>query len=57
MYTIIDGMEGDAVKEPDSIFLGERLVNGWKNAGCPWPYKQTPDRVLTLTDPLIAVAF
>ncbi len=45
-YTIVDGMEGDAVKDPDSIFLGQRLVNGWKNSGCPWTYKQTPDRML-----------
>jgi rhodanese-related sulfurtransferase len=46
VYTIIDGMEGDAVKESDSVFAGQRLVNGWKNSGCPWTYKQTPERML-----------
>lgn len=45
-FTIIDGMEGDTVKDPDSVFLGQRLANGWKNSGCPWTYKQTPDRML-----------
>jgi rhodanese-related sulfurtransferase len=46
VYTIIDGMEGDAVKDPNSVFHGQRLVNGWKNSGCPWTYKQTADRML-----------
>ena len=38
-----DGMEGDAVSDPDSVFLGQRLKIGWKNSACPWPYKLTPD--------------
>jgi len=38
-----DGMEGDAVSDPDSVFLGQRLKNHWKNSACPWPYKLTPD--------------
>ena len=46
VYQIIDGMEGDAVKDPDSVFLGQRLRNGWKNSGCPWTYKLTPDRMV-----------
>jgi len=46
IYQIIDGMEGDAVEDPDSVFLGQRLKNGWKNSGCPWTYKLTPDRML-----------
>jgi rhodanese-related sulfurtransferase len=50
VYNIIDGMEGDAVREHDSVFLGQRLVNGWKNSGCPWTYKQTPDRMLLSKD-------
>lgn len=45
-YTIIDGMEGDTVEDPDSVFVGQRLRNGWKNSGCPWTYKLTPDRLL-----------
>ena len=46
VYNIIDGMEGDAVEDPDSVFIGQRLKNGWKNSGCPWTYKLTPDRML-----------
>lgn len=45
-YQIIDGMEGDAVADPDSVFLGQRLMNGWKNSACPWTYKLTPDRMV-----------
>lgn len=46
VYNITDGMEGDAVKDPNSVFVGQRLVNGWKNSGCPWTYKLTPDRMV-----------
>jgi hypothetical protein len=46
VYNIIDGMEGDAVKDPDSVFLGQRLRNGWKNSGAPWTYHLTPERLL-----------
>jgi rhodanese-related sulfurtransferase len=46
VYNIIDGMEGDAVEDPTSVFQGQRLVNGWKNSGCPWTYKLTPDRMV-----------
>ena len=46
VYNITDGMEGDAVTDPNSVFQGQRLVNGWKNSGCPWTYDLTPDRML-----------
>ena len=46
VYNIIDGMEGDSVEDPDSVFHGQRLVNGWKNSGCPWTYNLTPERLL-----------
>jgi len=42
---ITDGMEGDVVDDPDSVFLGQRLKNGWKNSGAPWTYKLTPERM------------
>jgi rhodanese-related sulfurtransferase len=42
VYNITDGMEGDAVKDPDSVFRGQRLVNGWKNSGLPWTYEIDP---------------
>jgi rhodanese-related sulfurtransferase len=46
VYNIIDGMEGDTVEDPASVYFGQRLKNGWKNSGCPWTYKLTPDRML-----------
>ena len=46
VYNIIDGMEGDTVSETGSVFHGQRLVNGWKNSGCPWTYQLTPDRMV-----------
>jgi len=39
-------MEGDTVEDPDSVFVGQRLKNGWKNSGCPWTYKLTPERMV-----------
>ncbi len=37
VYSLVDGFEGDKVAEgPDK---GERVVNGWKNAGLDWSYK------------------
>ena len=35
VYNIIDGMEGDLVQDPNSVFRGQRLLNGWKNSGLP----------------------
>jgi len=46
VHNIIDGMEGDSVEDPESVFVGQRLVNGWKNSGCPWTYKLTPDKFI-----------
>ncbi|MES2117697.1 MAG: rhodanese-like domain-containing protein [Pseudomonadota bacterium] len=37
VYTVIDGFEGDLAK--DGPQAGQRVVNGWKNAGLPWSYK------------------
>ena len=45
VYQVIDGMEGDAVKDPDSVFLGQRLKNGWKNSGLPWTYEPDPEKM------------
>jgi rhodanese-related sulfurtransferase len=46
VFQILDGMEGDLVKDPDSVFMGQRMKNGWKNSGCPWTYSLTPERML-----------
>jgi len=45
-YNIVDGMEGDPVEDPDSVFAGKRMKNGWKNSGCPWTYSLTPDQMV-----------
>jgi rhodanese-related sulfurtransferase len=50
-YNVVDGMEGDVVKEPESVFAGQRIVNGWKNSGCPWTYKLTPEHMLLPAQP------
>ena len=46
VYNITDGMEGDKVKDPNSVFDGQPLVNGWKNSGLPWTYRIDPDRIV-----------
>ena len=45
VYNITDGMEGDAVKDPQSVYKGQRLKNGWKNSGVPWTYKPNPEHM------------
>ena len=42
VYNIIDGMEGDLVKDPESAYHGKRMKNGWKNFGLPWTYDVGP---------------
>lgn len=42
VYNITDGFEGDKVKDPNSIFNGQPMVNGWKNSGLPWTYHLDP---------------
>lgn len=37
VYSVVDGYEGDLAK--DGPKAGQRVVNGWKNAGLPWTYK------------------
>ncbi len=36
VYHIIDGVEGDTVNDPESVFHGKRMKNGWKKSGLPW---------------------
>ena len=45
IYNIIDGMEGDKVNDPESIFHGKRMKNGWKNSGLPWTYSLNPENM------------
>jgi rhodanese-related sulfurtransferase len=46
VYNIVDGMEGDTVDDPASVFHGQRMRNGWKNSGVPWTYDLSPERML-----------
>jgi hypothetical protein len=46
VYNIVDGMEGDAIEDAQSLFAGQRLRNGRKNSGCPWTYKVTNERMV-----------
>ena len=43
-FTIFDGMEGDTVKDPENLYDGKRMKNGWKNSGLPWTYKVDRER-------------
>jgi len=48
VYNITDGMEGDKVEDPESVFHGKRMKNGWKNSGLPWVYTVDPERIILL---------
>jgi rhodanese-related sulfurtransferase len=43
VYSVIDGVEGDKVKDPENVFHGKRMKNGWKNSGLPWTYDLDPE--------------
>ena len=45
-YTITDGFEGNILNDPESVFNGLRMVNGWKNCGLPYTYKIDPNKML-----------
>lgn len=47
-YNILGGMEGDKVEDPESVFHGLRLRNGWKVSGLPWTYDLDPVRMALL---------
>ncbi len=44
-YNIVDGVEGDAVQDPESVFHGKRMKNGWKNSA-PWGYTLDPEKII-----------
>lgn len=45
-YTITDGMEGDKVDDPENLYDGKRMKNGWKNSGLPWVYTIDPEKII-----------
>jgi rhodanese-related sulfurtransferase len=49
VHNIIDGFEGDKVEDPESIYHGMRMRNGWKNSA-PWTYKLDPKLVWLPSD-------
>lgn len=46
VYNLTDGFEGDLVTDPDNVFVGKRMKNGWKNSGLPWTYQVDPKQVV-----------
>ncbi len=45
VYNITDGFEGDKVEDPESVFFGKRMRNGWKNSA-PWTYGIDPEKII-----------
>ncbi len=45
VYNIVDGFEGDKIKDAESYFDGKRMKNGWRNSGAPWTYNLDPQLV------------
>lgn len=45
VINIVDGFEGDVVKDEESCFNGKRMKNGWKNSGSPWTYDLNPELI------------
>ncbi len=45
-YNILDGMEGSRIDDPESVFDGMRMKNGWRNSGLPWTYELDPAQML-----------
>jgi rhodanese-related sulfurtransferase len=43
VYSVVDGFEGDPA--PDGPTKGQRVVNGWRNAGLPWTTKLDPAKM------------
>jgi rhodanese-related sulfurtransferase len=46
VYNVVDGMEGDVNADSESVAQAQPLKEGWKNSGCPWTKKLTPDRMV-----------
>lgn len=42
VFNLDGGFEGGKVKDKASPRFGQRVVNGWRNAGLPWTYDLDP---------------
>ena len=49
VHNIIDGMEGDANADSDSVAQAQPIKEGWKNSGCPWTKKPMPEQIVLPT--------
>jgi rhodanese-related sulfurtransferase len=47
VFNIVDGFEGDVVKDEESNFNGKRMKNGWKNSVSSWTYALDPKLIYT----------
>jgi len=45
VYNVIDGFEGDKVNDPENVYHGKRMKNGWRNSGLPWTYNMNQDLI------------
>ncbi len=45
VYNMVDSFEGDTVNDPESVYNGKRMKNGWKNYGLPWTNSLNPELV------------
>lgn len=50
VYHVIDGFEGDKLRDPTHPDNGKRVVNGWKNACLAWTYDVEPSKMLLPMD-------
>ena len=46
VYNITDGMEGDTVTDPESVFRGQRTGERLEEFGLPWTYAIDPARMV-----------
>ena len=51
VYNIVTGLEGDRVDDPQSVYFGKHMRNGWKNSGLPWGFGFHPDLMYVDPDP------
>jgi rhodanese-related sulfurtransferase len=49
-YNIVNGLEGDRIDDPGSVYHGKHMRNGWKNVGLPWGYDFHPDLMWVTPD-------
>ncbi|MBN2217080.1 MAG: hypothetical protein JW719_06870 [Pirellulales bacterium] len=38
-YNVVDGFEGDAIKDRQNASFAKRTKNGWRNSNLPWTYE------------------